>query len=369
MGIGADLRQAREAAKISLDTISQKTKISVHYLEAIESEEWSTFPSLAFARGFLRAYAKMVRMDPAEATVRFNEQVDPGKPVAIEPVRSPEIPETNFSLVRRKKADPPSRLAPPPQELSLEFDEGEEDDEQRAVARVLFTKKTQRRSPVDFMRWAPILLKAAGALVVAALLVWAVQSARHAKKSKPPQPPAAVSLTPTATATRTAARKAPSAPLGPPPPTRTPVKPGIAPPARPALPPPKPTAVRPPARPAAPPPAAARPKPPAPASSSNVGGAPGASAPAPMADGFHHLVLKGVEPSWIKVVIDGQTAWSFLLETGATREYKATQGFRVRVGNAAGAELTVNGQALGKIGAHGQVVELLLPTGYRPPTP
>jgi len=107
----------------------------------------------------------------------------------------------------------------------------------------------------------------------------------------------------------------------------------------------------------------------APAASGAVGAAPGASAPAPMADGFHHLVLKGVEASWIKVIIDGQTAWSILLEPGVVKEYKATQGFKIRVGNASGVEVHINGQPLGSLGPHGKVVVLTLPVGYRPATP
>ena len=55
--IGQQLRQAREARRISLEQASQATLIRVRYLQALESGDLSILPSLAQARGFLRAYA------------------------------------------------------------------------------------------------------------------------------------------------------------------------------------------------------------------------------------------------------------------------------------------------------------------------
>ncbi len=55
--IGQQLRQAREARRISLEQASQATLIRVRYLQALESGDLSILPSQAQARGFLRAYA------------------------------------------------------------------------------------------------------------------------------------------------------------------------------------------------------------------------------------------------------------------------------------------------------------------------
>ena len=55
--IGAQLRQIRESQGISLESISQKTHISLEYLRAIESGDEETLPSKVHLRGFLRLYA------------------------------------------------------------------------------------------------------------------------------------------------------------------------------------------------------------------------------------------------------------------------------------------------------------------------
>jgi cytoskeleton protein RodZ len=55
--IGAQLKQIRESQGISLETISQKTHISLAYLKAIEIGDEEFLPSRVNLRGFLRLYA------------------------------------------------------------------------------------------------------------------------------------------------------------------------------------------------------------------------------------------------------------------------------------------------------------------------
>jgi len=61
---GEALREAREAKNITLDQIAYKTKISKHYLQAIEEEEREHFPETVYLRGYLRQYASHVGLDP-----------------------------------------------------------------------------------------------------------------------------------------------------------------------------------------------------------------------------------------------------------------------------------------------------------------
>jgi cytoskeletal protein RodZ len=55
--IGAQLKHIRETQGISLETISQKTHISLAYLKAIEIGDEESLPSKVHLRGFLRLYA------------------------------------------------------------------------------------------------------------------------------------------------------------------------------------------------------------------------------------------------------------------------------------------------------------------------
>jgi cytoskeleton protein RodZ len=67
--IGATLRTAREAKGLSLGTLSQHTRVQPRVLTAIERNDLSTLPPRPFGRGFVRAYAEEVGLDP-ERTVR-----------------------------------------------------------------------------------------------------------------------------------------------------------------------------------------------------------------------------------------------------------------------------------------------------------
>ena len=64
---GEQLRLAREARGISLREISEQTRISTRYLEAIESGDLKRLPGGIFNRSFIKAYAKYVGYDETEA--------------------------------------------------------------------------------------------------------------------------------------------------------------------------------------------------------------------------------------------------------------------------------------------------------------
>ncbi|MFN2176822.1 MAG: RodZ domain-containing protein [Anaerolineales bacterium] len=61
--VGDQLRQAREERSLSLEQVAHATHMRVHYLRALESNDLESIPSLAQARGFLRAYAGFLGLD------------------------------------------------------------------------------------------------------------------------------------------------------------------------------------------------------------------------------------------------------------------------------------------------------------------
>jgi cytoskeletal protein RodZ len=65
--IGEQLRLAREERGIGLREICEETRISVHYLEAIEANDYKRLPGGVFNRSFIKAYAKCVGYDEREA--------------------------------------------------------------------------------------------------------------------------------------------------------------------------------------------------------------------------------------------------------------------------------------------------------------
>jgi cytoskeleton protein RodZ len=69
--VGARLRAAREKQGISLREISDRTRISVVLLDALERDDIKRLPGGLFTRAFVRTYAKELNLDPKETVADF----------------------------------------------------------------------------------------------------------------------------------------------------------------------------------------------------------------------------------------------------------------------------------------------------------
>ena len=69
---GEELRREREIRGISLKEISDATKISKRFLEALERNDHKTLPAPVFTRGFVREYARYVGLNVEEMVNRYN---------------------------------------------------------------------------------------------------------------------------------------------------------------------------------------------------------------------------------------------------------------------------------------------------------
>lgn len=80
---GEKLRDAREAQGLSLAEVAARTRVPLRQLEAIEQSDYASLPSITYAVGFARAYARAVGADEvaiarevrgvSETTVRRTE--------------------------------------------------------------------------------------------------------------------------------------------------------------------------------------------------------------------------------------------------------------------------------------------------------
>jgi cytoskeleton protein RodZ len=75
MDLGSELRTAREQRGLSLLQLSKATKIHPSALKAIEDNDFSQLPAGIFTRGFLRAYAREVGLDPAEVIREYDAEL------------------------------------------------------------------------------------------------------------------------------------------------------------------------------------------------------------------------------------------------------------------------------------------------------
>ena len=82
MGVFGDrLRREREMRGITLDEITESTKIARRHLEALEGEHFDQLPGGVFNKGFVRAYARFLGIDEDQAVADYsataNEQPEP----------------------------------------------------------------------------------------------------------------------------------------------------------------------------------------------------------------------------------------------------------------------------------------------------
>ena len=279
MSIGSDLKSAREARKISLNTVSERTKIPVKYLEAIEENRFDVFPSQTYAKGFIRAYAKVAGLDQAVLTRQFNAETTPQE-MRIEPKNAEAELEKNLGWRPTLGRPPVFRKPDEESDPSLEVMEEEEPIQHHpSVMR-------QRAFAIRRVKWGEWAVKgglALLALVALSLVGWG--GVKLASKVKSVMAKAPASENPTI----------------------------------------DPMAVK---------------------------------------DKYQHLVLKGLDKSWVLVTMDdGEASSEVDLDQGETKTYKALKSFKVKLGNAGGVQIQFNGKPLGILGAAGQVVEIQLPPG------
>jgi cytoskeletal protein RodZ len=116
---GDKFRKAREAKNISLDDVSNVTKISARMLRAIEEEHFDQLPGGVFNKGFIRAYAKHLGLNDEEAVADYlaclrQAQIDahevwqPERPLAQQaPPQKPPLPAYTKPAF---KAQPPVQV-------------------------------------------------------------------------------------------------------------------------------------------------------------------------------------------------------------------------------------------------------------------
>lgn len=83
---GVVLRGAREAMGYSLAEVSQALKFSVRQLEALENDDYSSLKGATFIRGFVRSYARYLKIDE----VPLLASLEPQAPVAVAEVHPVE---------------------------------------------------------------------------------------------------------------------------------------------------------------------------------------------------------------------------------------------------------------------------------------
>jgi len=85
--LGKFLRKERETRNISLEEVSQFTKIKQHHLKAIEEGRPDLLPPTPYVKGYLNVYAKYLTLDPKNVVLRYEEYLKsliPPEPIELQ---------------------------------------------------------------------------------------------------------------------------------------------------------------------------------------------------------------------------------------------------------------------------------------------
>jgi cytoskeletal protein RodZ len=77
---GDMLRRAREQRGISLPQLCERTKISRHHVENLESGRYDKLPAAVYLRGILMALAKELRLDGQKVARSYLELMTAARP-------------------------------------------------------------------------------------------------------------------------------------------------------------------------------------------------------------------------------------------------------------------------------------------------
>jgi len=75
-GVGQELAAAREARGLALADVAQQLKFAARQLEALEQEHFAALPGATFARGMVRSYARLLKLDPEPLVQRIADRFE-----------------------------------------------------------------------------------------------------------------------------------------------------------------------------------------------------------------------------------------------------------------------------------------------------
>jgi cytoskeleton protein RodZ len=316
--IGETLRRERLKRRLDLDGVSRELKISPRLLEAIEDERFDRLPGGVFAKSFVRQYARMLGLDEEEIVGELQRMLEPFSP--------------DLELEQPATRDTP---APLPQAETYEM---------------MGDIYTGRSSPLRSLVMVILVITACSAVYAWWLrgghFPWRLVSARE-------DTPAPVETV-----------RAPIAPVAPV--AEAPPQPQASPETAAEAPKEDATSGDTPADIIRETPEAAVPSPPPPAT--------------PNAEAGVRVEITAQEQQrvWFSARADGKFLYAITLEPNESRTVDATKTVLLKLGNAGGANFSLNGKPVGPVGPKGQIrsvqftsggFQIVVPDPSNPPAP
>ncbi|MFZ6755890.1 helix-turn-helix domain-containing protein [Undibacterium sp. Ji50W] len=101
---GAQLSAARIQQGMSLQQVAEQLKLSQRQILALENNQFELLPKMVIVRGFVRSYAKLLRLDPAPMVACLpTEAVAPGLDADLRPTLATPFMESRTPFLGRQE--------------------------------------------------------------------------------------------------------------------------------------------------------------------------------------------------------------------------------------------------------------------------
>lgn len=96
--VGSIFKEARILKGLSLEQVEKATKIRTKFLESIEADDYTTLPSSAYAKGFVKNYSDFLDLESTRVLAFFRRQTKEPPRSTLLPKEEQEIEKTFFRL-------------------------------------------------------------------------------------------------------------------------------------------------------------------------------------------------------------------------------------------------------------------------------
>src|SRR5436305_1041619 len=104
--VSEQLRQAREAQKLTVQQVAEITKIRTDHLRALEEGNFDVFSAPVYIRGFVRSYCNVLKLDVAQIMSALDAELGKTKKFAEPPPFSgPPRGVLDFFMLQLSKLD------------------------------------------------------------------------------------------------------------------------------------------------------------------------------------------------------------------------------------------------------------------------
>lgn len=86
-GPGAILKQHRQEKNLELQNVAAQMRLEPRIIEALEADAYASLPATLYVRGYIRGYAKILKLDPEPLIEQFDHSVSTELPEIIPEVK------------------------------------------------------------------------------------------------------------------------------------------------------------------------------------------------------------------------------------------------------------------------------------------